>query len=157
MSSFRLSKGARGYYRQINEKSTTGKFDSLWDQYYLSAMVGIKNRTRVPGEEEPSNDREFHTEVIQDYSDQRYEIYSALIVAEIERENIPWDEKSEIQGLMLDILDSESHTGLSDEGTHLLNCYAEKGFRLVRSEIPSPPELNEFLEHYHGLLEDLPE
>jgi hypothetical protein len=151
--SFRLSTEARSYYRQINERSTTGEFDSLWDQYYLSAMAGIKDRSRVPEDEEPAE--EFVTDVIQDYEDQKYEIYSTLIVAEIEREGIPWDEKDEIRDMMLKILDSSSHTRLSDYGTTVLNCYAEKGFRLVRSEITAPPELDEFLEQYHEYLEDL--
>jgi hypothetical protein len=151
--SFRLSTEARSYYRQINERSSRGEFDSLWDQYYLSAMAGIKDRSRVPEDEEPAE--EFVTDVIQDYDDQKYEIYSALIVAEIEREGIPWDEKDEIRDMMLKILDSSSHTRLSDYGTTVLNCYAEKGFRLVRSEITAPPELDEFLEQYHEYLEDL--
>jgi hypothetical protein len=151
--SFRLSTEARSYYRQINERSTTGEFDSLWDQYYLSAMAGIKDRSRVPEDDEPAE--EFVTDVIQDYEDQKYEIYSTLIVAEIEREGIPWDEKDEIREMMLKILDSSSHTRLSDYGTTVLNCYAEKGFRLVRSEITAPPELDEFLEQYHNYLEDL--
>jgi len=151
--SFRLSTEARSYYRQINERSTTGEFDSLWDQYYLSAMAGIKDRSRVPEDDEPAE--EFVADVIQDYEDQKYEIYSTLIVAEIEREGIPWDEKDEIREMMLKILDSSSHTRLSNYGTTVLNCYAEKGFRLVRSEITAPPELDEFLEQYHNYLEDL--
>jgi hypothetical protein len=151
--SFRLSTEARSYYRQINERSTTGEFDSLWDQYYLSAMAGIKDRSRVPEDNEPPE--EFVTNVIQDYEDQKYEIYSSLIVAEIEREGIPWDEKDEIQDMMMKILDSASHTRLSDYGTTVLNCYAEKGFKLVRSEITAPPELDEFLEQYHSYLEGL--
>ncbi|WP_096396438.1 MULTISPECIES: hypothetical protein [Halorubrum] len=151
--SFRLSTEARSYYRQINEKSTTGEFDSLWDQYYLSAMAGIKDRSRVPEGDEPGE--EFVTDVIQAYDDQKYEIYSTLIVAEIEREGIPWDEKQEIQDMMLKILDSSSHTRLSDYGTTVLNCYAEKGFRLIRSDITAPPELDEFLEQYQSFLEGL--
>lgn len=151
--SFRLSTEARSYYRQINERSTTGEFDSLWDQYYLSALAGIKDRSRVPEDDEPAE--EFVADVIQDYEDQKYEIYSTLIVAEIEREGIPWDEKDEIREMMLKILDSSSHTRLSNYGTTVLNCYAEKGFRLVRSEITAPPELDEFLEQYHNYLEDL--
>jgi len=135
--SFRLSTEARSYYRQINEKSTTGQFDSLWDQYYLSAMAGIKDRSRVSEDDEPGE--EFVTDVIQAYDDQKYEIYSTLIVAEIEREGIPWDEKQEIQDMMLKILDSSSHTRLSNYGTTVLNCYAEKGFRLIRSDITAPP------------------
>lgn len=151
--SFRLSTEARSYYRQINERSTTGEFDSLWDQYYLSAMAGIKDRSRVPEDEEPAE--EFVTDIIQDYEDQKYEIYSTLIVAEIEREGIPWDKKAEIREMMLKILDSSSHTRLSNYGTTVLNCYAEKGFRLVRSEITASPELDEFLEQYHNYLEGL--
>jgi hypothetical protein len=151
--SFRLSTEARSYYRQINERSTTGEFDSLWDQYYLSAMAGIKDRSRVPEDEEPAE--EFVTDIIQDYEDQKYEIYSTLIVAEIEREGIPWDEKDEIREMMLKILESSSHTRLSNYGTTVLNCYAEKGFRLVRSEITASPELDEFLEQYHNYLEGL--
>lgn len=151
--SFRLSTEARSYYRQINEKSTTGQFDSLWDQYYLSAMAGIKDRSRVPEDDEPGE--EFVTDVIQAYDDQKYEIYSSLIVAEIDRERIPWDEKQEIQDMMLKILESSSHTRLSDYGTTVLNCYAEKGFRLIRSDITAPPELDEFLEQYHSFLQDL--
>jgi hypothetical protein len=151
--SFRLSTEARSYYRQINEKSTTGQFDSLWDQYYLSAMAGIKDRSRVPEDDEPGE--EFINDVIQAYDDQKYEIYSSLIVAEIDREGIPWDEKQEIQDMMLKILDSSSHTRLSPYGTTVLNCYAEKGFRLIRSDITAPPELDEFLEQYHGFLKDL--
>ena len=151
--SFRLSTEARSYYRQINEKSTTGEFDSLWDQYYLSAMPGIKDRSRVPEDDEPGE--EFVTDVIQAYDDQKYEIYSTLIVAEIEREGIPWDEKQEIQDMMLKILDSSSHTRLSNYGTTVLNCYAEKGFRLIRSDITAPPELDEFLEQYQSFLEGL--
>lgn len=151
--SFRLSTEARSYYRQINEKSTTGEFDSLWDQYYLSAMAGIKDRSRVPEDDEPGE--EFVTDVIQAYDDQKYEIYSTLIVAEIDREGIPWDEKQEIQDMMLKILDSSSHTRLSDYGTTVLNCYAEKGFGLIRSDITAPPELDEFLEQYQSFLEGL--
>lgn len=151
--SFRLSTEARSYYRQINEKSTTGQFDSLWDQYYLSAMAGIKDRSRVPEDDEPGE--EFVTDVIQAYDDQKYEIYSSLIVAEIDREGIPWDQKQEIQDMMLKILDSSSHTRLSDYGTTVLNCYAEKGFMLIRSDITAPPELDEFLEQYHSFLKDL--
>ena len=151
--SFRLSTEARSYYRQINEKSTTGQFDNLWDQYYLSAMAGIKDRSRVVEDDEPGE--EFITDVIQAYDDQKYEIYSSLIVAEIDREGIPWDEKQEIQDMMLKILDSSSHTRLSSYGTTVLNCYAEKGFRLIRSDITAPPELDEFLEQYHSFLQDL--
>jgi hypothetical protein len=151
--SFKLSQQARSYFRDISESSTTGEFDTLWDQYYLCVMVGIKDRSRVPDDEEPST--EFSSEVIQAYDDQKYEIYSALIVAEIEREGIPWDGEEEIREMMMTYLSSETATRLTEHGTKALNCYAEKGFRLIRDEIPAPPELDEFLRAYHELLEKM--
>jgi hypothetical protein len=155
MSSFRLSKNARLYFGNIEENSTTGDFDSVWDQYYLSAMVGIKARRRIPKEEEPNKSREFLGEVIEEYNDKRYEIYSAMIVAEIEREAIPWDEKDEIRQLMLKILESTSHTNLTDYGSTILNCYAEHGYKILESKIPEPGELDEFLEQYHNVIESV--
>ena len=147
--SFRLSNEGRNYFRGIAERSSTGEFDSVWDQYYLAAMVGIKAQQRVPEKDEPPQEQEFVTEVIEDYSDQRYELYSAMIVAEVEREAIPWTEEKEIRDRMLDLLDSTSHTNLSDHGTTVLNCYAEQGVKLIKSRIAAPPELDEFLESYH--------
>lgn len=155
MSSFRLSKEARSYYQDIQDRSTSGEFDSVWDEYYLSSMAGIQARRRVPTEEAPPQEREFVTDVIEDYSDQRYELYSTMIVAEIEREGIPWTEEDEIRTLMLEILDSTSHTNLTDYGSQVLNCYAEQGFKLVQNQIPAPLDLDEFLEQYHELLETL--
>lgn len=148
MSSFRLSQQARTYYRNIRDRSTTGEFDSVWDEYYLSAMAGIKARKRVPTDDQPPQEQEFVTEIIEDYHDQRYELYSAMIVAEIEREGIPWTEEDEIRTLMLEILDSSSHTNLTNYGSQVLNCYAEQGFKLIENEIPEPPELDEFLISY---------
>ncbi|WP_330632929.1 hypothetical protein [Halocatena halophila] len=153
--SFRLSKESRSYYNNINKASTTNKFESDWDKYYLSAMAGIKARNRVPDDEEPPAEQQFVDYVIQNYDDQKYEIYGSLIVAEIEREGIPWGQKEEIRQLMLNLLDSSSNTRLSEEGIQVLNCYAEKGFRLVRSEITPQSQLDEFLELYYNFLNDL--
>lgn len=147
--SFRLSSEARKYFHDIEERSTTGQFDWLWDKYYLAAMAGINARQRVPLDEEPPQEQEFETGVIEAYSDQRYELYSAMIVAEVEREAIPWTEKQEIRDLMLDLLDSTSHTNLTDYGASVLNCYAEQGYRLIWNQISAPPELDEFLKSYH--------
>lgn len=153
--SFRLSKEARSYYGNINQNSTINKLDTDWDKYYLSAMAGIKARSRVPDEKEPPAEQEFVDYVIQSYEDQKYEIYGALIVAEIEREGIPWGQKEEIKQLMLTLLDSNTNTRLSDEGIQVLNCYAEKGSQLIRSEIMPPPKVDTFLERYYELLDDL--
>lgn len=153
--SFRLSKEARSYYNNINKMTSINELETDWDKYYLSAMAGIKDRSRVPDEEEPPAEQQFVDYVIQAYDDQKYEIYGSLIVAEIDRQGIPWGQKEKIRQLMLNLLDSDSNTRLSEEGTCALNCYAEKGSRLVKSEIKPQPELNQFLSEYYELLNRL--
>lgn len=153
--SFKLSKEARSYFGQIDKAASINELETDWDKYYLSAMAGIKARRRVPDNQEPPSEQEFVDYVIQSYDDQKYEIYGSLIVAEIERKGIPWEEKEEIKQLMLNLLDYDSNTRLSDEGTRVLNCYAENGYRLIESEIPPQPELDEFLKRYYQLLDEL--
>jgi hypothetical protein len=151
--SFRLSDTAREYFDDIEDTSSTGKFDSMWDKYYFAAMIGIKARDREVIDEEPTSDS-FVNGVIEDYQDQKFEIYAALITAEIDRQSIPQDEEDEIRELMLKILDSSDPTQLSDYGKKLLNCYAERGHKRLRDAGPAPTEFDEFLRKYHQILEE---
>jgi hypothetical protein len=151
--SFRLSDTAREYFDDIEDTSSTGKFDSMWDKYYFAAMIGIKARDREVIDEEPTSDS-FVDGVIEDYQDQKFEIYAALITAEIDRQSIPQDEEDEIRELMLKILDSSDPTQLSDYGKKLLNCYAERGHKRLRDAGPAPTEFDEFLRKYHQILEE---
>jgi len=150
--SFRLSNDARDFFEDIESGSSTGGFDSMWDKYYFAAMVGIKARDRVPTDEKPTTEP-FVDTVIEDYADQKFEIYAALIMAEIERQHIPKDEEDEIRELMLSILDSTDPTRLSDDGKKLLNCYAEQGYKIIRDSGPPPNEFDEFLRKYHIVLQ----
>lgn len=149
---FRLSNAAREYFDSIEKTSSTGGFESMWDKYYFAAMVGIKARDREVIDDEPTADP-FITAVIGDYQDQKYEIYAALITAEIDRQNIPQDAEDEIRGLMLGILDSSDPTQLSDKGKKLLNCYAERGHKRLRDAGPVPAGFDEFLRKYHQVIE----
>jgi hypothetical protein len=148
---FRLSDTAREYFDNIEETSSTGGFESMWDKYYFAAMVGIKARDREVTDDEPTADPFVET-VIDDYQDQKFEIYAALIAAEIDRQNIPQTAETEIRDLMLSILDSTDPTQLSDKGKQLLNCYAERGHKRLRDTGPAPTEFDEFLRKYHKVL-----
>jgi hypothetical protein len=53
----------------------------------------------------------------------------------------------------LDILDSTEPTRLSDYGHQLLNCYAERGYRIIEDEVPVPGELDQFLKQYYKALQ----
>jgi len=150
--SFRLSDNARKYFDEIENSSSTGQFNSMWDKYYFAAMIGIKARDRVSTDDEPSVEP-FVDSVIEDFRDQKFEIYAALISAEVERQYIPKDEEDEIRDLMLSILDSNDPTQLSDHGKQLLNCYAERGYKILQSSGPKPTEFDQFLRRYHQILE----
>lgn len=143
---FRLSKAARAYFRTIDERSSTGKFKTLWDKYYFCLMAGL-TRNRLG--DDLLGDTEFETSFIIDYKDQRHQIIASLISAEICRQSIPLDDKDALQKLMLDLLDHTSVTGLSTYGQGIMNRYADGGFHLVREELHQPYELDVFLRKYH--------
>ena len=143
--SFRLSEEAREYFRKIDDHSKSGTFRVLWDKYYLSLMVGLA-RAKL-GKETP-RDQEFVTYFIDEYRDQRNEIISLFIAIEIGRRGIPAEEP-EIRKLMLELLDAESPTGLTEEGHRLMNKYAEGGFEIIRDEVAQPLEFDVFLKKYY--------
>lgn len=142
---FKLSNEANNWFSTINEDSTTGEFAHKWDMYYFAAMVGITARERVGTDQEPDSVA-FNKDLASDYSNQKFEIYSSLVMAEIERQSIPKEAKTEIRELMLGILDSKDQTRLSSDGKTLLNCYAESGFKILRDAGPPPTEFDRFLE-----------
>lgn len=141
---FRLSDEAREYFRSIDQHSSTGKFNTTWDQYYLCFMAGvIERRLGEPPEADP-----FIEKFTVDYRDQRYELLASLVSAEIDRKGLPWEDKDGIRDLMMHLLDSSTPTNLSDDGLEMMNRYAEGGFSLIRERIPKPRDLDEFLVAY---------
>ena len=143
---FRLSKDARQYFLKIEERSTTGKFDTLWDKYYLCLMAGF---SRIKLGKETSASDEIMPTFIQDYSPQRYQIISLLIATEIKRLGIQNDDKENIKQLMLSLLDHTTITNLNDEGHKIMNRYTEGGFEIIREEIPQPYEFDVFMRKYY--------
>jgi hypothetical protein len=143
---FRLSGEARQYFKKIEENSTTGKFETLWDKYYLCLMVGYLN-TQL-GKETPKSD-EFVDSFIHDYSTQRFQIIAMLIISELNRQGIKNMDKKSVKKIMLDLVDHNSNTCLSDEGHKLMNRYAEGGFELIYEEIPQPYDFDLFMKEYY--------
>ncbi len=143
--SFRLSQTARDYFRRIDDNSTTGKFETLWDKYYLCLVSGLVHRRLG---QETGTDAEFITSFIAQYFDQRFEIIAAFVAAEMARKDIPVEEK-EIRRLMVDLLNPNSPTYLTDEGHRLMNRYAEGGFEVIRDAIPDPFEFDLFMKEFY--------
>lgn len=142
---FKLSDEAYDWFNSIQTKSSTGEFENQWEMYYYASMVGIRARERVGEGQEPDTES-FARFVTKNFQNQKFEIYSGLVMAEIERQNIPKNEKAEIKSLMLNILDSSDATRLSDDGKTLLNCYAESGYKILRDAGPAPTDFDLFLQ-----------
>ena len=147
--SFRLSEKARNYFRRIDEKSTSGKFDTMWDKYYLCLMAGF---TEVELGDEISQEYEFIDRFIQDYYEQRLQIVAALVDAEIRRRGISLEDSEMILKIMNDLVEPSSPTCLSDEGHRLMNRYAEGGFNVISERIPQPYDFDMFLKQYYEKL-----
>lgn len=143
--SFRLSKEARQYFIRLEGKSTTGKFSSFWDKYYLCLMVGFLNKKFG---KEPPTSMEFLRDFVQDYSPQRYQIIALLISTELKRQGIKKDDKESIQKNILELIDHSKITGLSDEGQKLMNRYAQGGFEKIYEDIKQPYEFDVFIKEY---------
>jgi hypothetical protein len=75
-------------------------------------------------------------------------------MAETRRKGVSTENESdaEIREIMLQILDSSDPTRLSTHGKTLLNCYAERGFHLLRDRVPIPGDFDQFLEQYRTTL-----
>ena len=144
--SFRLSNEVRKYFKKIDANSKTGKFKNMWDYYYLCLMVGFRNEELG---EEISESSEFNKDFPRSYYSNRYQIIAALILAEIRRQGIMKNDSDKIRKLMLELLDTDAVTKISNTGLKRMNRYAEKGFRLINEKIPEPVEMDEFIKKYY--------
>lgn len=142
---FSLSKAAKEYFKKIDDASKTGKFESMWDYYYLCLMAGFKDGRLG----DDPNVEEFYKEFHSSYDSSKYQIMASLVSAEIRRQGIINADAEEIRKLMLNLLDKDATTKISKDGLKLMNRYADRGFKLITEKIPQPSELDEFIKNYY--------
>lgn len=148
--SFVFPKGARGYFKAVDDlRSGLPKFDSMFDKYYLCAMVGLDAR-RLAGDEDLEGDK-FVDGYPGEYQAQADLIAGLLIDAELDRQRISPEDRGSIEREMIRLLNPQATTKLSDEGMRLLNRYAASGFKLIRERVLQPHTLEDFLIAYHTL------
>lgn len=148
---FKLPKYARKYFNLIDRRVDGGvKFKTLFDQYYLCLMVGL-NKGNLGLLEKMEKDRfvEYYPDLYEGVSEL---IIGLLVDAEMERRAIEPQDKKRIENLILEIIDQNSVTKLSETGMDLLNRYAVSGMDLIRDNIPKTSELETFLIHYYNFL-----
>lgn len=150
--SFKLPKEAREYFKLIEDADSQSlKFAVKFDMYYLCLMVGLNNRKLAT--EDKVETEAFITYYPEGfYGDKSLPIAGLLIDAEMERKAIEPSDRTSIEALILELIDHQKTTKLSDKGIERLNQYAARGMEIIRDNIPKTRELETFLVHYYKLL-----
>jgi len=148
--SFKLHKGAPGYFRHLLGGGDPGKkFDTQFDAYYYCLLVGFDKRQLCSLEELGD---EFVRDYVQDYQPHAATIAGLLVDAELDRANIGRDDVKAVEKRMVELLEAASASRLSDEGQNLLNQYAAGGYVVLSDALATPPQsLEEFFVTYHQL------
>ena len=148
--SFVYPKGARSFFKAV-ERVAAGQthFSTMFDSYYLCLMVGLDQRTlAAPDDLEKDKFVEGYPTEHQAHSDL---IAGLLVDAELDRRGIAAEDRRSIEALMVELLDPQSPTKLSEDGMKLLNRYAAHGFEVIRESTPPPHAVEDFLLAYHRL------
>ena len=143
---FRLPKKCRAYFSDITERSDETKLDTLFDGYYLCALVGL-----AQGKLNDAPDLEsvaFVDNYPSDFAESGDYIAGLLISAETKRKGIPANDANALEKVMTKIVESQSRTRLSPYGEELLSKYADRGIDVIQEKMAGHTSLEEFLQDY---------
>ncbi|TCI72203.1 hypothetical protein EVJ22_05970 [Exiguobacterium sp. SH0S7] len=145
---FKLPREAREYYKLIDQKEK--RFKMMFDKYYMCLIMGLDNKKL--GRQEEYENADFIEGYPQPYQDKSHLIIGLLINAEMERQGIDAEDRASVESLILQLIETDSSTKLSEKGMELLNRYAAGGMNIIRDSIPKTGDLEVFLVSYHRLL-----
>lgn len=143
---FRLPKKCRVYFAHITDTHDEAKLNTLFDGYYLAALVGL-----AQGKINSTPDLEataFVDNYPIDFTESRDYIAGLLIGAEAKRKDIPVGDANALELLMNALVESQSRTRLSADGENLLNQYADRGIDIIMEKMPVHTSLEDFLQDY---------
>ena len=142
---FRLPKKCRTYFADITGRDET-KLDTLFDGYYLCALVGL-----AQGKINSNPDLEataFVDNYPADFAESGDYIAGLLISAEVKRKSIPNRDADALERLMTTLVESQSRTRLSTYGENLLSQYADRGIDVIMEKMAGHTSLEEFFQDY---------
>lgn len=143
---FRLPNKCRSYFANIVDRADEAKLDTLFDEYYLCALVGLA-QGKFNGN--PDLGGEFMDYYPSDYAESGDYIAGLLICAEAKRRSVPIDNANSLERLMTELLSAHSRTRLSENGENCLNKYADRGIEIIRERMAGPHmTLEDFLQDY---------
>ncbi|RON79115.1 hypothetical protein [Pseudomonas fluorescens] len=149
MRSFFNFDSNRMFARSIEPKRELAPRFLLFDAYYCCLLLGLD--ARHLGDEKNIEQEKFLDSYPDSYKGQAELIAGLLVDAELTRREVASDNRTDIERVMVRLLDLTSSTRLSAEGDRLLNRYAASGFDRIRETITSPENLEDFLVAYYGI------
>lgn len=147
--SFHLPSEARKFFRGVIDRQPSGGRFILFDAYYLCVLLGLKHR-KLGAEDELEADN-FIGHYPDQYRPQADFVAGLLIDAEIDREQLKANDKAGIERKMIHLLNPSSPTGLSLDGSKLLNRYAVGGLMQLEEDMTPPAKLEDLLVRYADL------
>ena len=144
---FRLPKKCRSYFAGLTERSDESKLDTLFDGYYLCALIGLGQGKLNDNPNLESS--AFVDNYPSDFAESGDYIAGLLICAEIKRKGIPVNDANALEKLMTKIVESQSRTRLSFEGEELLSKYADRGIDVIQEKMAGVhTTLEDFFQDY---------
>lgn len=143
---FRMRDDADRWFRKIADRPP---IKTKLDLYYFCLMAGL-----MRGQLDDVNPgTDIYIKFPQEYEGSRYQVLGLLLVAEMHREGLEFNDKQAVQGLIARYLAADSPSNLSAEGFKKANGYASGGFNVLTEHFEdSPQDVNVFLTRYAALL-----
>ena len=149
---FKISKNMRNYFSNIinlggsHASEDKSKFIQF-DVYYCCALIGM---AACKLDEDDSDLNDMVDRYPNPYRNCRAQIAGLLIATEAKRLGIDI-QSSQLEKTMLQYLNSEDGTLLSEEGVRILNAYSLKGAHLLQEYplIDKPASREEFLDGFN--------
>ena len=131
---FKLTAEAKSYYKRIKDSDAKAPiFNDEWDLYYLSLMLGLANNKKNINAEFVDMLKKFTKK----YKDSRDSIVTLLIIAHANRRKLDLSKKNVLESVLNEFYgDSESMSGISEEGMKQMNYYAAGGFDIINDIAP---------------------
>jgi len=151
---FRFPKEAREYFKGIMSERGGQRQNmfNMFDIYYYCLLMGLAiNKIDT---DESSLGEEFQKGYPDQFKEHKDFLTALLISSELKRNNTHKDDKS-FQTIMLQMINVNEASQLSDLGYQRMNEYALKGFIEIKETLPFYPITREdFLTSFYGLLND---
>lgn len=148
---FRLRLDAEDWFSHIKDQKP---IQTKFDIYYFCLMMGFASSRYSNATKQVSNSTDFVSYFVQDYRPYQTLIIGLLLRAELFRLGININEKDEIRKLLLELVDPNNQTNLTDKAMDRMNEYASGGYDYLSEQLDSKPyHVEEFLITYTRLLQ----